>query len=152
MLVAALVAGLVIFLPQIISQIPKNGPTGPGNTPGISVTSSSGQTPSVDVSGAVSTIDNFCFLLGANGLEMAYRMTSQNYQNQHSIDAFRNQFGSVTAGGCLAGSATAVNNTVVVPLTITFQNGFQSSTLNYTATLDENPQGNGWEVANIVQQ
>lgn len=146
MLVAALVAGLVIFLPQVLSQTQKNGPTGQGNTPGTVVT------PSVDVSGAVSTIDNFCFLLGANGLEMAYRMTSQNYQNQHPIDTFRNQF----PGGCLAGSASVVNNTVVVPLTFELQNG----TSKYTATLVQNPQGNsqagngfavnGWEVNSIV--
>lgn len=150
MLVAALVVGLVFFLPQILSQIQKNSLTGPGNIPGTSVTSS-GQTPSVDVSGAVTTIDNFCFLLGANGLEMAYRMTSQNYQNQHPIDAFRNQF----PGSCLAGSANVVNNTVVVPLTFELQSG----TSKYTATLVQNPQGNsqasavnGWEVNSIVQQ
>jgi hypothetical protein len=156
-LVGALVLGSVFFLPKIFSIIQGNGFTGPSQptVPVISstqgVTPSQGQTSQPDTAGASSTIQDFCFKLEANAIQEAYSLTSTNYQNQHTIDAFNTQFSNVDisgGGGCLAGNPTAVNNTVVIPLTIHYSQGFQKSTSHYTATLIQ--ANNAWVIDSIV--
>jgi hypothetical protein len=142
-LVGTLVLGLV-FLPKILSLI-----QGISSTQGV--TPPLGQTSQVDTAGAASTIRSFCSDLEANAIQMAYDLTSTNYQNQHAIDAFNNQFSNVDisgGGGCLAGNPTVVNNTVVIPLTIHYRNGFQTSTSHYTATLIQ--ENNAWVIDSIV--
>ena len=155
-LVGTLALGLV-FLPKILSLIQGNGSTGPSQstTPGISSTQGvpppPGQTSQVNPAGAASTIRSFCFDLEANAIQMANDLTSTNYQNQHTVDAFNNQFSNVDisgGGGCLAGNPTVVNNTVVIPLTIHYRNGFQTSISHYTATLIQ--ENNAWVIDSIV--
>jgi serine/threonine protein kinase len=154
MLVAALVTGLVIFLPQILSQAQKNNPTGPDNTPGTSatqvVTPPPGQTQPVDVSGASSTMDTFCSYLNSGAIQQAYNLTSQNYQSQHSIGEFSNQFNDpdLFTGGCLHSSPTGSNGNVTIPFSFTKYNLGSPSTVNYTATLVQGSQG--WVIDNIV--
>jgi len=154
MLVAALVAGLVIFLPQILSQPQKNNPTGPDNTPGTSVTQvvtpPPGQTQPVDVSGAASTMDRFCNYLNSGAIQQAYNLTSQNYQSQHSIGEFSKQFNDpdLFTGGCLHSSPTGSNGNVTIPFSFTKYNFGSPSTVNYTATLVQGSQG--WVIDNIV--
>jgi len=156
-LVGALVLGSVFFLPKIFSIIQGNGFTGPlqPTVPGISSTQGVnpplGQSSQPDTAGASSTIKSFCFDLEANAIQNAYDLTSTNYQNQHSIDAFNTQFSNVDisgGGGCLAGNPTVGNNTVVVPLTIHYSQGFQKSTSHYTATLIQ--ANNAWVIDSIV--
>lgn len=154
MLVAALIAGLVIFLPQILSQAQKNNPTGPDNTPGTSftqvVTPPPGQTQPVDVSGAASTMDRFCSYLNSGAIQQAYNLTSPNYQSQHTIGDFSNQFNDpdLFTGGCLHSSPTGSNGNVTISFSFTKYNFGSPSTVNYTATLVQGSQG--WVIDNIV--
>jgi serine/threonine protein kinase len=154
-LVGALVLGLVFFLPKILTQV--NGFTGQfqHTTPGISftqgVTPPPGQTSQGDTAGAVSTINSFCFDISANAIQMAYGLTSTNYRNQHTIDDFNNQFSNVDiggGGGCLTGNATVSGSNVVIPLTIHYRNGFQTSISHYSATLIQ--ENNAWVIDSIV--
>jgi len=143
-LVGALVLGSVFFLPKIFSFMPGISSTQGVNPP-------LGQTSQPETAGASTTIKTFCFDLEANAIQEAYALTSTNYQNQHSIDAFNTQFSNVDisgGGGCLAGNPTVVNNTVVIPLTIHYRNGFQTSTSHYTATLIQ--ANNAWVIDSIV--
>lgn len=132
-LVGALVLGLVFFLPKMFSLIP-----GIPSIPGVNPSPSQ-------------TIKDFCSALEANSISEAYALTSTNYQNQHKIDAFNTQFSNVdisAGGGCLADNPTMVNNTAVIPLTIHYRNGFQTSTMHYTATLIQ--ANNAWVIDSIV--
>ena len=114
------------------------------------VTPPSGQPPTVD---AVSTLDTFCQDISAGAMQWAYNLTSQNYRNQHTINDFSNQFSNVdisSGSGCLAGNTTVSGSNVVIPLTIHYRNGFQTSTSYYTATLIQNPQSHTWVIDSIV--
>ena len=112
-----------------------------------------GQTPMLDVNGAVSTLDTFCQDISAGAMQWAYNLTSQNYRNQHTIDDFSNQFSKVdisNGSGCLVGNATVSSSNVVIPLTIHYRNGFQTSTSLYTTTLIQNQQSHSWLIDSIV--
>ncbi len=160
MLVAALVTGLALILPKVLSQTQNNGTTGQGNTPTQVVTVPPatqvvtppplGQTPPVDVSGAASTMDTFCSYLNSGAIQQAYNLTSQNYQSQHSIGEFSNQFNDpdLFTGGCLHSSPTGSNGNVTIPFSFTKYNLGSPSTVNYTATLVQGSQG--WVIDSIV--
>lgn len=155
----ALVVSLVIFVPRIISLVQGfgstpgtssttgNGSTGQGNTPGTS------NTQSVDVNGAASTMGSFCSYLNSGAIQMAYNLTSQNYQSQHNVSDFNNQFSNpaLLNGGCLHNSPIAANGSVTIPFSFSKSNlnDGSSSTTNYTATLIQ--VNNAWVIDSITQ-
>ncbi len=159
-IIAAIIGG--IFLLRSVSGSPTVVPTATATTmitPQTTETQPSqvtplpGQTPPVDVNGAVSTLDTFCNDISAGAMQFAYNLTSQNYRNQHSVDDFSNQFSMVdisNGSGCLAGNATVSGSNVVIPLTIHYRNGFQTSTSHYTATLIQVPQSHTWAIDSIA--
>jgi serine/threonine protein kinase len=159
-LVGALVLGLVFFGLQILSVIGGSGSTGPsaGNTSGPSstqvITPPPGQTPTVDPRGAASTMDSFCNYLNSGAIQEAYNLTSQNYQSQHSVSDFGNQFNNadISHNGCVHNRPVASNGSVTVQFSFTKLNisDGSSSTSNYTATLIQDPQSGNWEIDNIV--
>ena len=163
-LIAAIIGG--IFLLRSVSGSPTVVPTATTNAPVTTtitppateaqpsqVTSLPGQTPTVDVNGAVSTLDTFCQDISAGAMQWAYNLTSQNYRNQQTIDDFSNQFSNVdisNGSGCLAGNATVSGSNVVIPLTIHYRNGFQTNTSHYTTTLIQNQQSHTWLIDSIA--
>jgi serine/threonine protein kinase len=139
-LVGALVLGLVFFLPRIFSLI-----TGIASTHGITLP--------VGTTDAASTMDSFCDYLNSGAIQRAYNLTSQNYQSQHSIGEFSNQFSDsdLSHGGCLHNSPTTSNGgSVMVPFSFARLNlsDGSSSTSNYTATLIQ--ANNAWVIDSIV--
>lgn len=160
-LIAAVISG--VFLLRSVSGSTAGAPTSvPSSTvitqPATGTQSSQvaplpGKTPQADINGAVSTIDSFCQDIGAGAMQWAYNLTSQNYRSQHSIDDFSNQFSNIdisNGSGCLAGNATASGGNVVIPLTIHYRNGFQTSTSHYTATLIQDAQNHTWVIDSIA--
>jgi hypothetical protein len=154
-IIAAIIGG--IFLLRSVSG---SSTTDNKNATATSITTTqttgippSGQTPPVDVNGAVSTIDTFCEEISAGAMQFAYNLTSQNYRNQHTVDNFSNQFSNVdisNGSGCLAGNATVSGSSVAIPLTIHYRIGFQTSTSHYTATLIQDSQGHSWMIDSIA--
>lgn len=162
-IIAAVISGIFLLQsvsgPHTVVPPPTNGvPATTMITPPTSETQPSqvtpppGQTPPVDVNGAVSTLDTFCQDIGSGAMQWAYNLTSQNYRNQHTVDDFSTQFSHVdiSNGGCLAGNATVSGSNVVIPLTINYRNGFQTSTSHYTATLIQDLQSHTWVIDSIV--
>lgn len=158
-IIAAIITG--IFLLRSVSGPPTVVPTATTSasssttmiTPPATETQSSQVTPPVDVNGAVSTLDTFCQDISASAMQWAYNLTSQNYRNQHPIDDFSNQFSNIdisNGSGCLAGNAAVSSSNVVIPLTIHYRNGFQTSTSHYTATLIQDPQSHTWVIDSIA--
>ncbi len=159
-IIAAIIGG--IFLLRSVSGSPTVVPTATATTmitpqttetQPSQVTPPPGQTPPVDVNGAVSTLDTFCNDISAGAMQFAYNLTSQNYRNQHNVDDFSNQFSMVdisNGSGCLAGNATVSGSNVVMPLTIHYRNGFQTSTSHYTATLIQDSQSHTWAIDSIA--
>jgi len=159
-LVGALVLGSVFFLPRIFSIIQGNGFTGPlqPTVPVIShtqgITPPPGQTSQVGTTGAASTMDSFCNYLNSGAIQQAYNLTSQNYQSQHSVSDFGNQFNNadISHNGCVHNRPVAANGNVTVQFSFTKLNisDGSSSTSNYTATLIQDPQSNTWGIDSIV--
>ena len=156
-IIAAIIGG--IFLLRSVSGSTTVVPTATTSAPSTTETQSSqvtplpSQTPPVDVNGAVSTLGTFCQDISAGAMQWAYNLTSQNYRNQHTVDDFSTQFSNVdisNGSGCLAGNATVSGSNVVIPLTIHYRNGFQTSTSHYTATLIQDPQSHTWAIDSIV--
>jgi serine/threonine protein kinase len=134
-LVGALVLGLVFFVPRILSYI-------------------QGVIPPVGTTSAASTMDSFCNYLNSGAIQQAYNLTSQNYQTQHSVSDFGNQFNNadISHNGCVHNRPVASNVSVIVQFSFTklnISNG-SSSTSNYTATLIQNPQSITWVIDSIV--
>jgi serine/threonine protein kinase len=164
----ALVVSLVISVPRIISQVQGfsptsgtsptigNGSTGQGNTSGTSNTQSvstqSVPTQPPDINGAASTMDSFCNDLNSGAIQMAYNLTSQNYQSQHNVSDFSNQFSNsdLLHGGCLRNNPTVSNGNVIIPFSFSKLNlnDGSSSTMNYSATLIQ--VNNTWVIDSIT--
>jgi len=160
-IIAAIIGG--IFLLRSVSGstavVPTATTSGPATTmitPPTTETQSSQVTPppgQVDINGAVSTLNTFCQDISAGAMQWAYNLTSQYYRNQHTVDDFSTQFSNVdisNGSGCLTGNATVSGSNVVIPLTIHYRNGFQTSTSHYTATLIQDPQSHTWVIDSIV--
>lgn len=167
-ILAAILAAIItgFFALHNVSQSPLPVPTSSTEAPttnivtplsadtqSTQVTPKPGQTPQVDVNGAVSTLDTFCQDISASAMQWAYNLTSQNYRSQHTINDFSTQFSNIdisNGSGCLVGNATVSDRNVVAPLTIHYVNGFQTSTSNYTVILIQDVQSHTWVIDSIA--
>lgn len=165
----ATIIGVIIAYLAYVHPISPQGPSSPDSTPSVGIANptipnpnsttsaptqpSSQVSSSVDLTGATSTINTFCEFLNSGAIQQAYNLTSSNYQNQHGIDQFTNQFNNTDLihGGCVYNHPTVSSSNVVVSLTmnrIDPSNGTTSST-NYTATLVRDPQSASWVIDSI---
>ena len=112
--------------------------------------------PTVHVSegDAASVMKNFCNDINSGNVQGAYALTSSNYQTQHSITDFRNQFNDpdISKSGCLYDTPQVSNGTATVRLTfdkLDISNG-TTSTTTYTVMLIQDPQNNSeWRINSI---
>ncbi len=158
----ATIIGVIITI--LVFVHPGSGPSSPEATPttvttptippnpGNTQTSIQGS-PSVDIAGAKSTINTFCEFLNSGATQMAYNLTSSNYQNQVGYNQFLSQFNNLDLinGGCGYNQPRVSGNNVVVPLVmhrVDPSNGITSST-NYTATLVQGQQSGSWVIDSI---
>ena len=136
----------------ITPTIPPNSSNTQLPNPGNTQTSIQGS-PSVDIAGAKSTINTFCEFLNSGATQMAYNLTSSNYQNLVGYNQFLSQFNNLDLinGGCGYNQPTVSGNNVVVSLVmhrVDPSNGVTSST-NYTATLVQGQQSGSWVIDSI---
>lgn len=130
---------------------------GPANTETLvppSVVIPSPPTIQVSEGDAASVMKNFCNDINSSNIQGAYGLTSSNYQTQHSITDFRNQFNDpdISQGGCLYDTPQVSSSTATVRLTfdkLDISNG-TTSTATYAVTLIQDPQNNNeWRINSI---
>ncbi len=136
-----------------VTSVPQSA--SPANTvTSVSVVTPFPTTVHVVESDATMVMKNFCDSINSGNIQGAYALTSSNYQAQHSITDFSNQFNDpdISKGGCLYDTPQVSSGIATVKLTfdkLDISNG-TTSTVTYTVTLIEYPQNNNeWRINSI---